>query len=117
AEREAVPPHKRLENAGPGRGLAIGNLFSQVAANVYLNRLDQFIKHVLKAARYVRYVDDFVLVHDSREQLEAWRLQIIEFLHAELGLELKADQKLRPLTDGCDFLGYIIRPTHLTVRR
>lgn len=117
AERAAVPPHKRLENSAPGRGIAIGNLSSQFFANVYLDQLDQFVKHRLKAGRYIRYVDDFVLVHRDRAQLEAWRDQIAEFLHAELRLELKADQKLRPLAAGIDFLGYVVFPTHTVVRR
>lgn len=116
-ERAAVPAHKRLENAAPGCGLAIGNLSSQFFANVYLDRLDQFVKHTLKAPRYLRYVDDFVLVHSSREQLQAWREEIIAFLRAELQLELKAEQKLQPLSAGIDFLGYVIYPTHTLVRR
>jgi RNA-directed DNA polymerase len=117
AERAAVPPHKRLENSAPGCGIAIGNLSSQFFANVYLDRLDQFVKHQLKAQRYVRYVDDFVLVHRDREQLKAWRIQIEAFLRRELRLEMKADQRLRPLADGIDFLGYVIFPTHTIVRR
>jgi RNA-directed DNA polymerase len=116
-ERAAVPPHKRLENAAPGCGIAIGNLSSQFFANVYLDRLDQFVKHTLKVRRYVRYVDDFVLVHESREQLHAWRDQIETFLRDELRLELKAEQKLRSLSEGCDFLGYVVYPTHSIVRR
>jgi hypothetical protein len=116
-ERSAVPPYKRLENAAPGCGIAIGNLSSQFFANVYLDRLDQFVKQTLKAPRYLRYVDDFVLVHHSRQQLEQWRTQIIEFLQRELHLQLKAEQKLKPLHEGIDFLGYIVRPTHTTVRR
>lgn len=117
AERVAVPPHKRLENAAPGCGIAIGNLSSQFFANVYMDRLDQFVKHTLKSGRYLRYVDDFVLVHADRVQLEAWCLKIQDFLRAELGLELKADQRLRPLTAGIDFLGYVIYPHHTVVRR
>jgi RNA-directed DNA polymerase len=117
AERALVPSHKRLSNAPAGRGLPIGNLSSQFFANVYLDALDQFVKHRLKAGRYLRYVDDFVLVHHDREQLVQWQAQIETFLHAELGLQLKDDIKLRPLTAGIDFLGYVIRPTHTTVRR
>lgn len=117
SERAAVPPHKRLENAAPGCGVAIGNLSSQFFANVYLDRLDQFIKHTLKAQRYLRYVDDFVIVHQDAQQLEAWRLAIARFLAAELRLELKVDQRLRPLAAGIDFLGYVIYPTHTVVRR
>jgi RNA-directed DNA polymerase len=117
AERAKVPPHKRLENAAPGCGLAIGNLSSQFFANVYLDALDQFVKHVLRVQRYVRYVDDFVLVHQNREQLRAWQAQIETFLRGNLRLELKADIKLKPLSAGCDFLGYVIYPTHSVVRR
>jgi len=117
AERMAVPAHKRLENAPPSCGLPIGNLSSQFFANVYLNKLDQFVKHKLKARRYVRYVDDFVIVHRDRAQLLEWKAQIEDFLRRELRLELKSDFKLSPLTVGIDFLGYIVRPTHTTVRR
>jgi RNA-directed DNA polymerase len=116
AERAKVPAHKRLENAPPGCGLPIGNLSSQFLANVYLDRLDQFVKHELKAARYLRYVDDFVLVHHSREQLAEWQAQIERFLADELRLRLKADIRLRPLPDGVDFLGYHVFPTHTRVR-
>jgi RNA-directed DNA polymerase len=116
-ERALVPPHKRLENAPPGCGIPIGSLPSQFFANVYLNPLDQFIKHTLGCRRYLRYVDDFVLVHHDRAQLEAWRVQIEAFLARELRLSLKAEQHLKPLSDGIDFLGYVIRPTHLVPRR
>jgi hypothetical protein len=116
-ELEAVPAHKRLCNAPAGFGLPIGNLSSQFFANVHLDALDQFCKHELKATRYLRYVDDFVLVHHDREQLAAWQACIAEFLHTHLRLALKADIKLRPLGDGIDFLGYVIHPTHTLARR
>ena len=117
AQRDLVPPHKRLENAPSGCGLPIGNLSSQFFANVYLDRLDQFVKHTLKAPRYVRYVDDFVLVHRDRSVLERWMEQIESFLSRELRLRLKDDIRLRPLSAGVDFLGYVIYPTHTRVRR
>ena len=117
AQRALVPRHKQLANAGSGRGLPIGNLPSQFLANVYLDRLDQFVKHQLRAKRYLRYVDDFVLFHHDREQLARWRDEIEAFVHRELGLSLKDDQRLRRLTDGLDFLGYVIHPTHTRVRR
>ncbi|MGH9644783.1 MAG: RNA-directed DNA polymerase, partial [Terriglobales bacterium] len=116
-ERALVPPHKRLENAAPGCGLAIGNLSSQFFANAYLDALDQFVKHELRAHRYLRYVDDFVLLHESREQLEAWQPAIAAFLRDRLQLELKADIKLRPLERGIDFLGYVVFPGRTVVRR
>jgi hypothetical protein len=116
-ERARVPQHKRLDQAPAGCGIPIGNLSSQFFANVYLDQLDQFVKRTLRAPRYLRYVDDFVLVHESREQLQTWLVEIERFLRDALKLELKAAIKLRPLECGCDFLGYMIYPTHVVVRR
>jgi hypothetical protein len=116
-QQALVPPHKRLANAPAGCGLPVGNLSSQFLANVYLDALDQFVKHRLKAKRYLRYVDDFVLVHRDRAVLERWQAEIARFLAGELHLSLKPDIRLRRLEDGIDFLGYVIRPTHTLVRR
>ncbi|VFT61997.1 reverse transcriptase domain protein [Pseudomonas aeruginosa] len=60
-----VPQHKRLTAQTAHLGLPIGNLSSQFFANIYLNDLDQFVKHQLRAKHYIRYVDDFLLLHDS----------------------------------------------------
>lgn len=115
---EKLPAHKTLFRAPPGKGLPIGNLNSQFFANVYLNALDQFVKHTLKCRWYLRYCDDFVLLANSREQLLEWRERIRAFLAERLLLELNdARERLRPAADGVDFLGYIVRPFHLLVRR
>jgi RNA-directed DNA polymerase len=60
-----IPPHKTLFGTENRRGLPIGNLTSQFFSNVYLNELDQFEKHRLKVRHYLRYSDDFVLVHED----------------------------------------------------
>jgi RNA-directed DNA polymerase len=112
-----VPEHKRLSAAPPGAGLPIGNLTSQFFANVYLNELDQFVKHQVKCRHYLRYVDDFVLLHRDPAQLRNWEQAIGVFLAERLGLELKGEGILRPVTDGADFLGYIVRPHYRLVRR
>ncbi|TDO99940.1 RNA-directed DNA polymerase [Marinomonas balearica] len=114
---DRLPPHKRLHHCPPGKGLPIGNLTSQFFSNLYLNELDQFIKHQLKCRHYVRYVDDFVLVHQNKDQLEQWRQAIIGFLADKLALRLKPLQTLRPIKDGADFLGYIARPHYLLSRK
>lgn len=115
---ERLPPHKTLFRAPAGKGLPIGNLNSQFFANVYLNALDQFVKHRLRCRWYLRYCDDFVLLAHSREQLLDWRERIRGFLAEQLLLELNtARERLRPVADGVDFLGYIVRPFHLLVRR
>jgi RNA-directed DNA polymerase len=112
-----LPPHKRLCNSAAGCGLPVGNLTSQFFANVYLNALDQFVKHTLKVKHYVRYVDDFVLLADTQAQLEGWKVQIAEFLMETLQLRLKADSKLAPIKQGIDFLGYVVYAQHRLVRQ
>ncbi|CAK0759781.1 RNA-directed DNA polymerase [Gammaproteobacteria bacterium] len=114
---ERVPPHKRLSLAPPERGLPIGNLTSQFFANVYLNELDQFVKHTLKCQHYVRYVDDFVCVHRDPAQLLAWRQAVVDFLHQHLDLRLKELPEPQPVSNGANFLGYIVRPHYRLVRR
>lgn len=66
-----VPPQKSLFNIPKGQGLPIGNLTSQFFANLYLNELDQFVKHKLKCRYYIRYVDDFIILEESRKRLLA----------------------------------------------
>jgi len=114
---ERLPPHKTLFKAAPDCGLPIGNLTSQFFANVYLDALDQFIKHQLSARYYLRYCDDLVLLSADKQQLETWEQQISSFLNENLQLQLNERRKLRPISDGIDFLGYIVRPDYLLVRR
>lgn len=83
-----IPPHKTLFYAPKNKGLPIGNLNSQFFANVYLNGLDQFVKHQLRCRYYIRYCDDFVLLSPDREELLRWRDQIAAFLRYNLKLEL-----------------------------
>ena len=112
-----IPPHKSLFRVGPHRGLPIGNLTSQFFANVYLNEFDQFVKQTLKCRFYIRYVDDAVLVDPVPDRLLWWRDRIAGFLEDRLSLALKDPGRLRRVSDGADFLGYIVRPDYLLVRR
>jgi hypothetical protein len=112
-----IAPHKTLFGAAPGKGVPIGNLNSQFFANVYLNGLDQFVKHELRCRHYLRYCDDFVLLGDSPERLGEWRERIRAYLRAELALELNPRQRLAPVGNGVDFLGYVVRHDYRLVRR
>ncbi len=114
---ESLPAHKTLFKTAPDCGLPIGNLTSQFFANIYLDILDQFVKHQLKARYYLRYCDDFILLSENKSQLETWEEQISTFLNDNLQLQLNERRKLRPISDGIDFLGYIVRPDYLLVRR
>jgi retron-type reverse transcriptase len=87
--------------------MPLGNLTSQFFANVCLNELDYFVKHSLKAKCYIRYVDDFVILHNSKEQLEIWKHEIKYFLGDTLKLELHPQKsKIISLSRGVDFVGF-----------
>ena len=87
--------------------MPLGNLTSQFFANIYLNELDYFVKHKLRAKYYIRYVDDFVILHNSKKQLEKWKIEIDNFLKEKLKLELHPDKsKIIPLSRGIDFVGF-----------
>jgi RNA-directed DNA polymerase len=105
-----VPHHKSLFHAPPGTGLPIGNLSSQFFANVYLDGLDQMIKRRLRMRRYVRYVDDMVLVHPNPKALLGAADAIREHL-AGIGLKLaESKTSIAPAERGVDFVGQVIRP-------
>lgn len=100
------------------RGVPIGNLTSQFFANVYLNELDQFVKHRLKCRYYIRYADDYVLLDSSREKLVDWMEEIRDFLKSALRLKFNPrGTKLQPVSNGIDFLGYIVRRDYILVRQ
>jgi RNA-directed DNA polymerase len=89
------------------KGMPLGNLTSQFFANIYLNELDQFVKHKSRARYYVRYVDDFVILHTSKRQLKIWKEEIDMFLREHLKLELHKDKSyIIPISRGVDFVGF-----------
>jgi retron-type reverse transcriptase len=99
------------------RGLPIGNLTSQFWANVYLNELDQFVKRELGCKGYVRYVDDFLLFADSKQQLWQWKTAVREYL---FGLRLAMHEKsstVYPVTSGIPFLGFRLYTDHRRLKR
>lgn len=113
-----IPRHKSLFGKSNKKGLPIGNLTSQFFANVYLNELDQFIKRKLKVKYYIRYVDDLLLLSENKDQLKSWRKEINNFLIKKLKLSLHPQKDhLRSVYQGIDFLGYVIFPSHVLVRK
>ncbi|MBI4895783.1 MAG: hypothetical protein HY831_04800 [Candidatus Aenigmarchaeota archaeon] len=100
------------------KGMPLGNLTSQFFANVYLNELDYFIKHQLKAKYYIRYVDDFVLLDRSKQVLEEQMKQISDFLQDKLKLELHPDKsKIFPIYQGTSFLGFRVFYHHRLLKK
>jgi retron-type reverse transcriptase len=92
-----------------GKGMPLGNFTSQFFANVYLNKLDYFVKHELKAKYYIRYVDDIVILHRSKKRLEYFKKEIDKFIVHNLKIWLHPDKsKIIALRNGVTFLGYRI---------
>jgi retron-type reverse transcriptase len=89
------------------KGMPLGNLTSQFFANVYLNELDQFVKYKLRVKYYIRYVDDFVILHSFKEQFEVWRKEIEIFLKENLKLKLHPDKsRIINFSRGIAFVGF-----------
>lgn len=113
-----VPEHKKLTNHAANKGLPIGNLSSQFFANVYLNALDQFIKHKIKAKHYIRYVDDFVILHESPQWLNDALHKIDAFLKQRLNATINPKKTiLQPVDRGVDFVGQVIKPWRRNTRK
>lgn len=110
-----------IDSGGDGsdcpRGLPIGNLTSQLWANVYLDQLDHFVKEVLREPYYVRYMDDFVILGGDKGHLWQVKREIEGFLADKLDLRLNGKTGIWPISQGIDFLGYRIWPTHRLVRK
>jgi RNA-directed DNA polymerase len=113
-----VPAHKQLRNQPAHLGLPIGNLSSQFFANIYLNELDQHIKHVIKAKHYIRYVDDFIILHESAQWLNKALESVKAFLPSILNVQLNHSKTiLQPVSRGVDFVGQVIKPFCRTIRK
>lgn len=99
-------------------GIPLGNYTSQFFANLYLNELDQFIKNKLKVRYYIRYVDDFVIFHKSKQTLKEYKIKIQKFLKDNLNLELHKDKsRIISLYKGIGFLGFRIFQKHILLRK
>jgi len=94
------------------RGLPIGNLTSQFFANLYLNELDQFVKHTLKCRAYLRYMDDFVLFSNDGNELKGWQRSVVELCRHKLKLELHEKGGIKRRGEGLGFLGFRIFVRH-----
>ncbi|WP_020613211.1 reverse transcriptase/maturase family protein [Sediminispirochaeta bajacaliforniensis] len=109
------------EGACRPRGIPIGNLTSQLFANIYLHELDKFVKYDLRERHYVRYMDDFVILHHDKQHLQDLRRRIEGFLQDRLLLHTNGKTQVFPLRRfggrPLDFLGYRIWPTHRKLRK
>lgn len=94
----------------------IGNYTSQWFGNLYMNELDQYVKHELKIKDYIRYCDDFLLFHDDKKVLHDALNKVRQFVGQELHLTLSKDD-IFPVSRGVDFLGYRHFRSHILLRK
>lgn len=108
---------ERLILSAPRTGIPIGNLTSQLLANVYLNELDQFVKRRLRVKHYIRYMDDFILLTEDHESARVLKEEIRVFVEDELKLELSPEKvRIGHVNEGVPFVGYCQRPDDIRVR-
>lgn len=98
------------------RGLPIGNLTSQFCSNCYLHPLDCFIKRELSCKPYLRYVDDFALFSNSKQQLWEWKCAVRDKL-ASLRLRIhEHSAQVIPASHEIPWLGFVVYPDHIMVK-
>lgn len=99
-------------------GLPIGSLFSQLSANIYLNVLDQFVKHNLRERYYLRYMDNFIIVHHDKKHLQQVKDEIEGLLTNRLGLEFNLKcTRIDKVNNGIEFVGYRVYSDHVKIKR
>ena len=97
-------------------GLAIGNYTSQMFANIYLNEVDQYIKHKLHCKYYFRYMDDSIILVKTKEEAKEKLEKIRKFLKDNLYLELNQKTQIFKNKQGVNFCGYKINEYRLKIR-
>ena len=98
-------------------GLPLGNVTSQLFANIYMNEIDQFVKHKLKLKYYMRYSDDFIILSQNRKELVDLIVPTQQFLNSKLSLSLHPNKIIiRKFIQGFDWLGYIVLPNYMVIR-
>ncbi len=113
--------HSYSEPGTPGKGLPIGNLTSQLFANIYMDAFDQWAKCRRRERWYVRYMDDFVIIHPDKRHLQALRIDAERWLADNLELETNHKTSVFPVSHaggrGLDFLGYHLWPDSRRLRK
>ena len=94
-----------------GQGIPIGNLTSQIFANIYLNEIDRFIKHDLRVKFYLRYGDDFIILDRNFGHIRDLKYAIINFCQKKLAIKIKRNDMLIKISRGIEFLGTKIYPS------
>ena len=101
-----------------GYGIPLGNITSQIFANIYLNELDFFVKKEIKFPKYIRYNDDFLFISSNSKFLLKTAKMVSDFVNEQLGLQIPPGKiSIRKFSWGVHFLGRIILPSAVLMRK
>lgn len=120
ADHETLWLLEEIIDSTPGpKGLPIGNLTSQLSANIYLDALDQHVKQDLRERWYGRYMDDWIIVHPDKAHLHGLRSHLGQWLGQRLQLQLNHKTQVRPVSDTqlIKWLGYRIGPNRRSIAK
>lgn len=98
-------------------GIPIGGGLSHMLGNMYLDPLDQFCKRVLGIKRYIRYMDDIIILDNDKERLKGYGRRMTQFLEERLHLNFNNKTALRPVRVGCEFVGFVVYNDHVILRK
>ena len=98
-------------------GIPIGGGLSHMLGNMYLDPLDQFCKRVLGIKRYIRYMDDIIILDNDKERLKEYGRRMTQFLEERLHLNFNNKTAFRPVRVGCEFVGFVIYNDHVILRK
>jgi hypothetical protein len=98
-------------------GITIGGGLSHMHGNMYLDPMDQFAKRELHIRYYIRYMDDVIVLSDSKEELQRYKAKLSEFLGDVLKLRLNSKTAVRPVSQGMGFVGFQIKPGNVRIRK
>ena len=108
--------NQTIYNGRTDSGIPIGNLTSQLFANLYYNEADQFIKHKLKVKYYFRYMDDSVILMEKKEDIKKIRIEIENFIKDNLKLKFNSKTNIFKNKQGVNFCGYKINEYRMKLR-
>ena len=98
-------------------GIPIGGGLSHMLGNMYLDPLDQFCKRGLGIKRYIRYMDDIIILDNDKERLKGYGRRMTQFLEERLHLNFNNKTALRPVRVGCEFVGFVVYNDHVILRK
>ena len=97
--------------------MPVGSLISQMTANVVLNPVDHYLKRVVRVPKLARYMDDSLLMGESKQQVWDALGKMDDYLRRDFGLQLNHKTAVMPYDAGVEFVGRIITPDKIIMRK